>query len=174
MIYRVYGRDDFDGTTYPLVGDYQTFDAAFAEAMRRESAAKERQPGGMHDRFGVEKVEKQECDLHATEPAGVIHEAKEPRPAPTTHGWDCPCYEFPLEVENIGDDTYRVMSRGHHDLSAFLAAATALYPSWSLGSARHLWFRATPRAGYRCWYSEAAPGSRGAFPVTYAEEAVKP
>ena len=80
MIYRVYGRDNFDGTTYS-VGDYQTFEAAFAEAMRRESAAQGRQPGGMHDRFGVEKVEKQECDIHAAEPAGVIHEPKEPRRA---------------------------------------------------------------------------------------------
>ena len=80
---------------------------------------------------------------------------------------------YPLVVENIGDDDYRLMSRGHHDAHDFMRAARGEGFAWPLGMPRHLWFRAVPdRTGhYACRYVEAGAGDRGAFPVTYAAEA---
>lgn len=86
------------------------------------------------------------------------------------HPVDCPCYGFPLEIESIGEDAYKVMSRGHHDFDAFVAAANEAFPELALGDPRHVWFRAVPKAGYRCFYVETEPGSRGSFPATFATE----
>jgi len=34
-----------------------------------------------------------------------------------------PAKQYPLEVQSVGSDTYIAMSKGHHDLEAFMAAA---------------------------------------------------
>ena len=86
---------------------------------------------------------------------------------------DCPVGRYPLNVENVGEDTYILMSKGHHDVHEFMRAVRADY-SWPLGMPTHEWMRAIPapaNSGYRCLYVEAKPGSRGAFPATYAREA---
>jgi len=80
---------------------------------------------------------------------------------------------YPLDVENVGEDTYILMSKGHHDVHEFMRAVRADY-SWPLGMPTHEWMRAIPapaNSGYRCLYVEAKPGSRGAFPATYVREA---
>lgn len=80
---------------------------------------------------------------------------------------------YPLRVENVGEDTYILMSKGHHDVHEFMRAVRADY-SWPLGMPTHEWMRAIPApkdSGYRCLYVEAKPHSRGAFPATYAREA---
>lgn len=80
---------------------------------------------------------------------------------------------YPLEIENIGDDIYTLMSRGHHDPHEFMRKVREEGYTWPLGMPTHLWFRTTPDStgDHVCIYSEAKPGSRGAFPVTYATEA---
>ena len=80
---------------------------------------------------------------------------------------------YPLDVENVGEDTYILMSKGHHDVHEFMRAVRADY-SWPLGMPTHEWMRAIPapaNSGYRCLYVEAKPGARGAFPATYVREA---
>lgn len=81
---------------------------------------------------------------------------------------------YPLSVENVGEDTYILMSRGHHDVHEFMRAVRADGYTWPLGVPTHEWMRAIPApkaSGYRCLYVEAKPGARGAFPATYACEA---
>ena len=82
---------------------------------------------------------------------------------------------YPLVIENIGDDTYKVMSKGHHPFDVFMEAAVAAYPRWGLGRPCHTWFRYTPQSdpdGYgEGYYHEAEPHGRGAFPVTFVAEA---
>lgn len=81
---------------------------------------------------------------------------------------------YPLSVENVGEDTYILMSRGHHDVHEFMRAVRADGYTWPLGMPTHEWMRAIPApngSGFRCLYVEAKPGARGAFPATYAREA---
>jgi len=81
--------------------------------------------------------------------------------------------KYPLEVQNVGEDTYIVMSKGHHYPHEFMRAVRADY-SWPLGMPEHRWMRTIPApkgSGYGCLYVEAEPGSLGAFPATYAWEA---
>ena len=87
---------------------------------------------------------------------------------------DAPVRHYPLNVENVGEDTYILMSRGHHDVHEFMRAVRADGYTWPLGMPTHEWMRAIPapaNSGYRCLYVEAKPGSRGAFPATYVREA---
>lgn len=35
---------------------------------------------------------------------------------------------YPLDIESVGEDTYIVMSRGHHDLEQFMAEAVKERP----------------------------------------------
>lgn len=80
---------------------------------------------------------------------------------------------YPLEIENIGDNTYILMSRGHHDVHEFMKAVRKDDCDWCLGMPTHLWFRAVPTrlAGWSCKYHVAKEGERGAFPVTHCQEA---
>jgi len=87
--------------------------------------------------------------------------------------FDRPVRRYPLSVENVGEDTYILMSKGHHDVHEFMRAVRADY-SWPLGMPTHEWMRAIPApesSGYRCLYVEAKPHARGAFPATYVREA---
>ena len=84
-----------------------------------------------------------------------------------------PVGRYPLDVENVGEDTYMLMSKGHHDVHEFMREVREHY-SWPLGMPTHEWMRAIPapaNSGYRCLYVAAKPHTRGAFPATYAREA---
>ena len=78
---------------------------------------------------------------------------------------------YPLEVESVGEDTYIVMSRGHHDLDLFMSEAVKDRPSWNLGGAEHTWIKTMPGRGtYACFYAHVPEGTRGAWPATYCYE----
>ncbi|MFG8317771.1 hypothetical protein ACEOPL_26615 [Pseudomonas aeruginosa] len=77
--------------------------------------------------------------------------------------------KHPLSPISVGDDTYIVMSRGHHDLTEFMRAATNAYPYWQLGGPAHMWCKTTPcKDGWR--YNFVKEGTRGAWPATYCWE----
>lgn len=85
---------------------------------------------------------------------------------------------YPLEIENIGADTYMLMSRGHHDFKEFMKAAKEAHPSWPMGKPEHVWYKTVPaRGGYAevigfdSMYIEVAEGVRGAWPATLTIEA---
>ncbi len=86
---------------------------------------------------------------------------------------DRPVRHYPLEIENVGDDTYILMSRGHHDPHEFMRAVRAEGYEWPLGMPEHKWLRAVPTNKLFLWciYVFAEPYSRGAFPATYVHEA---
>lgn len=80
---------------------------------------------------------------------------------------------YPLDVRSVGDDTYIVMSKGHHAPEAFMAAVRAEGYGWPLGRPEHKWVKAVPcRCGqHTCHYElrDEKPGP-GWFPATYAWE----
>jgi hypothetical protein len=79
---------------------------------------------------------------------------------------------YPLDIENIGGDTYVLISRGHHDPHDFMRQVRADGYDWQLGMPTHIWMRCLPPPpGYATWYVEATEGARGAFPVTHCWEA---
>jgi hypothetical protein len=80
---------------------------------------------------------------------------------------------YPLEIENVGDDTYIVMSRGHHDPHEFMRKVREEGFDWPLGMPTHRWVKRTPAkdGAHACWYNFVEEGTRGAFPATYAHEA---
>lgn len=81
--------------------------------------------------------------------------------------------EYPLEIENIGEDVYVLMSRGHHDVHEFMKKVRAEGYDWPLGMPTHVWLKTTPsrEPGYSCWYSVVPKGTRGAWPATHVQEA---
>lgn len=82
---------------------------------------------------------------------------------------------YPLEPFSIGEDTYIVISKGHHDIHEFMRAVRAdVSEDWPLEVPRHIWMKTTPTrpgSGYSAWYSPCEPHTRGAWPCTYASEA---
>lgn len=81
---------------------------------------------------------------------------------------------YPLDIQNVGEDIYMLMSKGYHDPHEFMKAVTDEGYDWPLGWPTHEWVRTIPapkNSGYAFIYIKAEPGSRGAFPATYAREA---
>ncbi|VVD99906.1 hypothetical protein PIN31115_02049 [Pandoraea iniqua] len=80
---------------------------------------------------------------------------------------------YPLEIENVGDDEYIVMSRGHHDFHEFMRKVRDEGFDWPLTMPQHKWVRRVPtrKRWMNCIYVFANEGERGAFPATYAWEA---
>lgn len=79
---------------------------------------------------------------------------------------------YPLEIENVGEDTYTLMSRGHHDPHDFMRQVRADGYTWPLGMPKQIWLRCIPPpTGYSTYYVEAKAGARGAFPATQCWEA---
>ncbi|HGO6110824.1 TPA: hypothetical protein ACK3RV_005679, partial [Burkholderia cepacia] len=81
--------------------------------------------------------------------------------------------EYPLEIENVGDDVYMLMSAGHHDPHVFMRHARSEGYDCPLGMPTHQWVKRTPAKGgdHSCWYHIVPEGARGAFPAPYAHEA---
>lgn len=81
---------------------------------------------------------------------------------------------YPLEIENAGQDTYIVMSRGHHDPHEFMKKVRADGYTWPLGMPSHHWVKSVPASrdsGYDRLFVFVEKGTRGAFPATYSHEA---
>ena len=79
---------------------------------------------------------------------------------------------YPLEVESVGSDTYIVMSRGHHDLGAFMEAVNKDFESWNLKDPKQVWCKTVPDRSGRLKerYIIVNAGTRGAWPATYVWE----
>ena len=78
--------------------------------------------------------------------------------------------QYPLDVMILRDDEGRsLLSKGHHPVSAFLAACEKVVTddpaAWGL--VRHQWMRCIPNPEGGVEYVEAKEGSRGAFPVSW-------
>ena len=102
----------------------------------------------------------QENELKPTADAGPV-ERMVGRPVP----------KHPLAVECLyTDDTKTLMSKGHQDPAAFMAACEEWNggPMTGWGKVRHVWLRNTPDSTgdyeFRVWPAE--PNSRGAYPAT--------
>ena len=82
---------------------------------------------------------------------------------------------YPLELENWGEDTYLVVSLGHHDLEAFTNLVKQEYSEWGdfFESAYHGYYKQESRAGYDSWYTPCCPTTEGAIPATIAQEGWK-
>lgn len=82
--------------------------------------------------------------------------------------------QYPLELENWGDDQYLVVSRGHHDLEVFKQKVNEEFDSWGdfFEVAYHSYFKAIPsKSPYStCYYTPCSKNTRGAFPATVAQE----
>lgn len=80
---------------------------------------------------------------------------------------------YELDIENIGEDVYTLISRGHHDIHEFMRQVRADGYSWPLGVPKHLWMKTRPShdPSYNCFYDAVPEGTRGAWPATYVEEA---
>ncbi len=78
-----------------------------------------------------------------------------------------------IVIENIGDDVYQLISRGHHDPHAFMREVRKEGYDWPLGNPEHAWFKVVPSRdpSYSCYYASVKPGTRGAIPVTVSMEA---
>ncbi len=79
--------------------------------------------------------------------------------------------QYPLEVENVGGDTYIVMSKGHHDHKEFMKAVQDSW-DWPLGKPEHVWIKSTPNnVDGGSYFNIVDKSTRGAFPATYSWEA---
>lgn len=80
---------------------------------------------------------------------------------------------MPIDIQNIGEDTYCLMARGHHDPHEFMRAVRAAGYNWPLGVPEQCYARTLPPPdpSYVCRYAFADKPGRGAYPVTYVTEA---
>lgn len=80
--------------------------------------------------------------------------------------------KYPLEIQNVGSDTYAVMSKGHHDFDKFMREVRDHW-DWPLGKPQHVWVKTVPcnTDQYKCYYNIVKAGTRGAWPATYSWEA---
>jgi hypothetical protein len=82
--------------------------------------------------------------------------------------------KYPLDPFKIGEDTYCVISKGHHDIHEFMKAVRSnVAEDWPLGVPQHVWMKTmpSPRPEFSAWYSQVEPGTRGAWPCTLVLEA---
>jgi hypothetical protein len=80
----------------------------------------------------------------------------------------------PLTIQSACSDEANVLySKGHHNKDLFMQAARVYWgePLKGWSEARHMWWRWVPCKGgeYTGRYHPAAPGARGAFPVTVTD-----
>lgn len=86
--------------------------------------------------------------------------------------------KYPLEIENCGEDTYILRSKGHHDPDEFMKAVRAEGYDWPMGYPVHKWCKTVPVPSGRTEefaycdsiYAVVQPGTRGAYPVTICQE----
>jgi hypothetical protein len=75
------------------------------------------------------------------------------------------------DLKSIGEDTYLVYSRGHHDIEDFTKYVKEEYSEWGdfFSAAYHHYYRKIGNQ-YGTWYDPCFSWERGAFPVTVAQE----
>lgn len=79
---------------------------------------------------------------------------------------------YPLDIENVSGDVYIVMSRGHHDIHAFMKQVREDGYDWPLGVPEHCWMKTVPDSTgeFVCRYIRVTENTRGAWPATYSWE----
>lgn len=79
---------------------------------------------------------------------------------------------YPLEIENVGEDTYILLSKGHHDIHDFMKRVRGDGYDWPLGVPTHCYMKTVPTKdeGFTCRYEPVLKGVRGAWPCTQAIE----
>ena len=81
---------------------------------------------------------------------------------------------YPLDPFSVGEDTYIVISKGHHDIHEFMRVVRREGYKWPLGVPEHVWMKTMPapkNSGYASWCQPVKKGTRGAWPCTYVTEA---
>lgn len=78
---------------------------------------------------------------------------------------------YPLEIKNVGEDVYQLMSKGHHDFDLFMQAVKESYPTWPMGKPEHSYVVRAPKKGYACVYHPCDSIHQRAIPVTWTIEA---
>lgn len=78
--------------------------------------------------------------------------------------------KYPLVLQNAGEDTYELMSFGHHDFESFKAEMRDRYPTWPMGEPRHVWMVRAPRKGYSYVLHPCDKSHPRALPVTCSSE----
>ena len=81
--------------------------------------------------------------------------------------------EYPLDIQNVGEDVYQLMSKGHHDPDEFMKQVKDDGYDWPLGNPAHVWVKTVPSRNpdHTCFYCFVEKGTRGAWPATYTQEA---
>lgn len=80
--------------------------------------------------------------------------------------------KYELDIENVGNDTYILMSRGHHDINDFMNKCKEEYETWRMGNPQHVWCKTVPcnNGTYACLYVIVDQNTKGAWPATYCWE----
>lgn len=80
---------------------------------------------------------------------------------------------YPLKIENVGNDVYMLLSRGHHDIHVFMGQVRADGFDWPLGVPEHCWMKTVPdnTGEYAARYCIVKAGTPGAWPATQVMEA---
>lgn len=81
--------------------------------------------------------------------------------------------DYPLVIENVGEDIYMLRSKGHHDFKEFMNKVREEGFTWRLGEPVHVWCKTVPtrKNGYTGMYAIVDKNTRGAYPATYVYEA---
>lgn len=79
---------------------------------------------------------------------------------------------YPLSINNVGDNTYMLLSKGHHDIHEFMKAVRKQGYDWPLGMPEHVWLKAVPNnANGGHSYFHCKQDTTGSFPATFVSEA---
>lgn len=81
--------------------------------------------------------------------------------------------DYPLEIQNVGEDDYMLMSKGHHELKGFMSEVRRQGYDWPLGMPEHLWAKTVPNSvdGVGSIFVIVDKDTRGAWPCTLTCEA---
>jgi len=79
---------------------------------------------------------------------------------------------YPLQIKNVGEHTFMLMSKGHHDPLEFMLAVRKAGFDWPLGTPTHGWFKTVPNnVEGGSLYHRVSSKVKGAFPATISVEA---
>ena len=78
--------------------------------------------------------------------------------------------DYQLDLINAGEDTYCLMSKGHHNIEEFAKAVKKDYPRWRMGIPETCFMVRAPRAGYASYYYECDESHKNAIPFTICTE----
>ena len=81
-----------------------------------------------------------------------------------------PVKSYPLDLINAGEDSYQLMSLGHHDIAEFGRVVLKEHPRWSMSIPEHGWYVRAPKPGYSSYYYPCEKDHPKAVPMTFCRE----